>query len=43
MIVHDGQLARAADRELLIEDGLIHQVRGDGERPGASALFVMSQ
>jgi ABC-type lipoprotein export system ATPase subunit len=34
MVTHDDRLARAADRILMIEDGLIHEVASEGVRRG---------
>lgn len=41
MITHDDRLAQAADRILLIEDGLIHEISKDEHRKGVASLSTV--
>ena len=43
MITHDERLARAADRILLIEDGLIHEMGGDAYTKRENGEFLVRQ
>jgi ABC-type lipoprotein export system ATPase subunit len=38
MITHDDRLAQAADRILLIEDGLIHEFSKEGHREPITSI-----